>query len=146
MAAVGLLVGRQNFEQVRQWTRARSVSEAVKTEVFLFLTQSSAYEASDREARLEAEVQRMEQEAGDLLRYTEGVQPKNRPLPAVTDLGSYLDVRVRQSQLEGGFSDFGLGRRRVGSNWGDLAERCSVGGCRDDREWDPGSLYRGRTL
>src|SRR5258708_30679110 len=33
MAAVGLLRGRQNVEQVRRWTRARSVSEAIKTEV-----------------------------------------------------------------------------------------------------------------
>jgi hypothetical protein len=52
MAAVGLLVGRRSSERVREWTPARSVSEAVKTEVFLFLTRSSAYEGSDREARL----------------------------------------------------------------------------------------------
>jgi hypothetical protein len=101
MAAVGLLVGRQSSERVRQWTRARSVSEAVKTEVFLFLARSSAYQGSDREARLEGEVQRMEREAGDLLRFAEGVQPKDRAVPAVTDLASYLEVRVRQSQLEG---------------------------------------------
>ena len=41
----------------------------------------------------------MEQEAGDLLRYAEGVQPMDRPMRAVTDLGSYLEVGVRQSQL-----------------------------------------------
>jgi hypothetical protein len=52
MAAVSLLVGRRSSERVREWTPARSVSEAVKTEVFLFLTRSSAYEGSDREARL----------------------------------------------------------------------------------------------
>jgi hypothetical protein len=43
----------------------------------------------------------MEQETGDLLRYTEGVQPKDRLVPAVTDVGSYLELRVRQSQLAG---------------------------------------------
>jgi hypothetical protein len=101
MAAVGLLVGRHNLEQARRWTRARSVSEAVKNEVFLFLSQSGVYHASDRESRLEAEVHRMEYETGDLQQYTEGVQPKDRPLPAVHDFDSYLDVRVRQSQLEG---------------------------------------------
>ena len=101
LAAVGLLRGRQNVEQVRRWTRARSVSEAIKTEVFQFLCQSGSHDAPDRERRLEAEVQRMEYEAGDLQRYTEGVQAKDRPLPAVRDVGSYLDVRVRQSQLEG---------------------------------------------
>jgi hypothetical protein len=101
LAAVGLLRGRQNVEQVRRWTRARSVSEALKTEVFLFLTQSDSYDAPERERRLEAEVQRLEHEAGDLQRYTEGVHAKDRPLPAVHDVGSYMNVRVRQSQLEG---------------------------------------------
>jgi hypothetical protein len=101
LAAVGLLRGRQNVEQVRRWTRARSVSEAIKTEVFVFLTRSGNYSTPDREARLEAEVQRLEHETGDLQRYTEGVLAKDRPLPTVHDVDSYLEVRVRRSQLEG---------------------------------------------
>jgi Protein of unknown function (DUF4231)/SMODS and SLOG-associating 2TM effector domain 1 len=101
LAAVGLLRGRQNVEQVRRWTRARSVSEAIKTEVFLFLTRSGDYSGVDPEQRLDAVVQRFEKEAGDLQRYTRGVQPKNRPLPAVHDVDSYLIVRVRQLQLKG---------------------------------------------
>jgi hypothetical protein len=100
MAAVGLLRGRQNVEEVSRWTRARSVSEALKTEVFLYLAKSGAYSAPDAEQRLEAEVQRLERDAGDLQRHTEGVTPKERPLPAVHDLDSYLDIRVRQSQLK----------------------------------------------
>lgn len=101
LASVGLLRGRQNVEQVRRWTRARSVSEALKTEVFLFLSRSGAYDRPDRERRLEAEVQRLERETGELQRYTQGVQAKDRLLPEVHDLDSYLHVRVRQSQLEG---------------------------------------------
>ncbi len=101
LAGVGLLRSQQNVEQVRRWTRARSVSEALKTEVFLFLAGVGAYAGADREARLEAEVQRLEQEAGDLQRYTQAVQAKGRPLPAVRDVPSYLEVRVRQSQLDG---------------------------------------------
>jgi len=101
MAAVGLLRSRQSVDQVRQWTRARSVSEAIKTEVFLFLTEAGRYDASDREGKLEAEILRLEHEAGDLQRYTEEVQAKVRPRPAVHDVDSYLAVRVRQSQLEG---------------------------------------------
>jgi len=100
MAGVGLLRGRQSVEQVRRWTRARSVSEAIKTEVFFFLTEAGAYGAADREEHLDAEVQRLEQEAGDLQRYTQGVQPKARPVPPVHDLDSYLAIRVHQSQLE----------------------------------------------
>jgi hypothetical protein len=101
LAAAGLLRGRANAEQARRWTRTRSVSEALKSEVFLFLSGSGGYETGDKERRLEAEVHRLEGDAGDLERYTTGIQAKDRPLPAVHDVDSYLDVRVRQSQLEG---------------------------------------------
>ncbi len=101
LAVVGLLRGRQNVEQTRRWTRARSVSEALKSEVFLFMTHSDAYQGPDRESQLDAEVQRLEREAGDLHRFTEGVQARVRQLPTVHDVASYLQVRVRQSQLEG---------------------------------------------
>ena len=99
LAAVGVLRGRTNTEQVRRWTRARSVSEAIKTEVFTYLTASGRYEAADREATLEAEIQRLEREAGDLTPYTGGIQPVARSLPVVHDVDSYLQVRVRDLQL-----------------------------------------------
>lgn len=101
MAAVGLLRSQQGVEQARRWTRARSVSEAIKTEVFTFLARSGAYEAADRDRRLEAEVQRLEHQADDLKGYTDGIQPRPRSLPEVRDLETYLDVRVRTSQLTG---------------------------------------------
>ena len=75
------------------------VSEAIKTGLFLFLSQTGSYDAPDPERRLEAEVQRLEHEAGDLQRYTQRVQAKDRPLPAVHDVASYLELRMRQSQL-----------------------------------------------
>jgi hypothetical protein len=100
LAAVGLLSSQTNVEQVRRWTRARSVSEAIKTEVFLFLTQSGKYAEAERETKLEAEIQRFEREAHDLHGYTTGVQPRKRSLPAVHDVDTYMDVRVRESQLE----------------------------------------------
>jgi hypothetical protein len=101
MAVVGLMRSQQDVEQVRQWTRARSVSEAIKTEVFTFLAGSGPYADPHPDPRLEAEVQRLEREAGDLIRYTQGLQPVTRPLPDVHDVDSYMDVRVRQSQLAG---------------------------------------------
>lgn len=113
MAAVGLMRSRQDVEQVRRWTRARSVSEAIKTEVFRFLTRSGPYAmASDPEAELEAEVQRFERDAGDLLRYTQGFKSVSRSLPAVHDLESYLDVRVRRSQLRGYYEPKALQLRK----------------------------------
>jgi hypothetical protein len=42
------------------------------------LTRSGTYSAADRDRRLEAEVRRLEHDAGDLLRYTEGVQARDR--------------------------------------------------------------------
>jgi hypothetical protein len=103
LAGAGLLRGWVSPDQARRWTRARSVSEAVKTEMFLFLARSGAYEAADADRRLEAEVGRLEREAGDLQRYTAGVRATERSLPDVHDADSYLDVRVRQSLLEGYF-------------------------------------------
>ncbi|MEU2030931.1 DUF4231 domain-containing protein [Nocardia amamiensis] len=100
MAAVGVSAGRHSVQKIRQWTRARSVSEAIKSEVFLFLTSAGNYAGEDRRQRLDAEVQRLEREAGDLRGYSEGVVATARSLPAVDDVDSYLRLRVRQSQLE----------------------------------------------
>jgi hypothetical protein len=101
VAAAGSLRARQSVAQTRRWTRARSVSEALKTEVYAFLAEHGPDADAATQQRLEAEVQRLEHEAGDLLGISEGTQPKQRGLPAVHDLDSYLDVRVRQLQLEG---------------------------------------------
>ena len=64
------------------------MSEALRSEVFVYLARSGRYGGTDRELRLEAEVQRLEHEAGDLERYTEGGQPKIRPVPSVHDVDS----------------------------------------------------------
>ncbi|MEV6323862.1 DUF4231 domain-containing protein [Nocardia sp. NPDC051787] len=100
MAAVGVSGSRHSVRNVREWTRARSVSEAIKSEVYLFLTSAGGYAGDDRDQRLEAEVQRLEREAGDLQRYTDDVTATVRPLPAVDDVDSYVRLRVRRSQLE----------------------------------------------
>ena len=99
LAAVGLLAVQTSKEQVQRWTRARSVSEAIKTEVYTYLTQSGRYEAANRDAVLDAEIKRLEDEAGDLAGYTRGIQPVKRALPPVHDVDSYLLVRVREMQL-----------------------------------------------
>lgn len=99
LAVVGLLAVQTSKEQVQRWTRARSVSEAIKTEVYTYLTQSGRYEAANRDALLDAEIKRLEDEAGDLAGYTRGIQPVKRALPPVHDVDSYLQVRVREMQL-----------------------------------------------
>ena len=65
-AAVGLVpvVGRwTGAGLVSEWVRARSVSEALKTELYLFLTGSGRYTGPDREGRLTEEVDRLEADA-----------------------------------------------------------------------------------
>jgi SMODS and SLOG-associating 2TM effector domain 1/Protein of unknown function (DUF4231) len=114
LAGVGLLRSQQDVEQTRRWTRARSVSEAMKAEVYIFLAQSGDGEPAEREARqgkLEAEILRLERDAKDLLPYTLGVQATARPLPAVTDVGTYLDVRIRRSQLKNYYEPKAAGLR-----------------------------------
>ena len=93
---VAVLRGTQSKQSVQRWTRARSVAEAMKRQVFHYLTRSGGYERGDRDRRLEAAVLRLESDVGDLERYTTGVAAKARPLPDVGDVESYLEHRVRQ--------------------------------------------------
>ena len=104
MAVTGLLGGLQSIDKVRDWTRARSVSEAIKSEVFVFLTRTGPYATAEADSRLEAEVNRLEQAAGILSGQAEGKEPEPRKLPDVTNVESYLQVRVRQSQLQNYYS------------------------------------------
>jgi hypothetical protein len=100
LAGVGLLRLAQDVEQTRRWTRARSVAEAMKAEVYVFLAQSGDGHTAEWEGNLMDQIQRLEAEADDLQPYAQDVNPATRPLPAVTDVDTYLNVRVRTSQLE----------------------------------------------
>jgi hypothetical protein len=99
MAAVGYTRWRASPQQAKRWTQARSVSEALKTEVFLFLCSGGDYQSGDRVARLRAEVKRLEDDAVAVSPYTLGIMARMRDLPAVSDIESYLDLRVRKLQL-----------------------------------------------
>ncbi|HEX3961996.1 MAG TPA: DUF4231 domain-containing protein [Trebonia sp.] len=101
MAAVAYTRWRASPQQAKRWTQARSVSEALKTEVFLFLCSGGDYRLGDRATRLRAEVKRLEDYAIAIAPYTLGITARKRNLPAVTDVESYLAVRVRESQLAG---------------------------------------------
>jgi hypothetical protein len=104
-AAVGVgfvpvLRSRYGGRVLRDWTRARSVSEALKSEVYLYLARSGDYRGEDRDRRLKMCTDRIRRQAADLLRHTVDIQPARRPLPDVCDSGSYLRVRV-DGQIEG---------------------------------------------
>jgi hypothetical protein len=79
---------------VADWTRARSVSEGLKGELYTYLSGTGCYRADNRDRQLAIRTEQILTDAGDLLRYTTGVQPGTRELPAVQDVGSYLLARL----------------------------------------------------
>jgi conflict system pore-forming effector with SLATT domain/uncharacterized protein DUF4231 len=102
-AAVGigaLLRPRSGQDAVRDWTRARSASEAIKTEVYLYLTGVGRSASGSSEAAFEEEITKVESAVDDLLRHTSKIQPRERPLPPVRDVDSYVAERVTR-QIEG---------------------------------------------
>ncbi len=79
---------------VEGWTRARSVSEGLKSDLYIYLAGGSPYQGEGRDAQLTARTGQVLTDAADLIRYTTGLRPVDRPLPAVHDAGSYLKVRL----------------------------------------------------
>ncbi|MEU3456595.1 DUF4231 domain-containing protein [Micromonospora sp. NPDC006766] len=101
VAAVALLLvplatRRASREAVRIWTRLRSVSEALKAEVYQYLAGTGPFTGTDRDAVLLRRFNRLMDDAGDLLAVTLDVAPADRPLPLVTDPATYLAERVRR--------------------------------------------------
>jgi hypothetical protein len=97
--AVGLVTFAQRAtsrKQVQDWVRARSVSEGLKGEVFRFLAGVVPYRAADRADVLKRNIDKMLGDAKDLARCTIGVTPEERPLPAVSDIDTYIAERVRE--------------------------------------------------
>ena len=95
--AIGLVpVARSQLVSVsvKDWTRARSVSEGLKSELYTYLARTGSYQGSGRDDQLTARTQQVLADAADLLRYTTALQPAVRPLPAVHDAQSYLTVRL----------------------------------------------------
>lgn len=101
-AGLATLVQRRvSTEQVKTWTRARSASEGLKTEVYSYLAGGTAYTGADRDQHLDEETRRILTDVDDLRRHTLGVSPDGKqPLP-VHDLASYLQHRVTGSQVHG---------------------------------------------
>jgi hypothetical protein len=93
VGVAGLVQARIGLAAVRDWTRARSVSEAIKSEVYLAL---AGFGAAD----LDAEVRKVTADAADLREHRIGRTPQRRELPAVGDVESYLSERV-DGQING---------------------------------------------
>ncbi len=78
------------------WSRLRSVSEALKVEVYMFLAQVDPYRDDNRVNTLLLRTHDVLQKGDDLAYRLRQGDGRARPLPAVTGVASYLDVRVSQ--------------------------------------------------
>ena len=96
-AGVATVVQRRaGTGQIRDWTRARSASEGLKTEIYSYLAGGTAYTSPgrDRDQRLGAETRGITGAVADLQRHTLGITPDTKPIPAVRDISSYISERV----------------------------------------------------
>ena len=91
---VPLVRARLGREAVSRWTRARAVAEELKAEVLPFLAGVTPYRGADRATVLAERTTRVQTEAADLLPHTVGVSPVPREVPAVFDVGSYVEMRL----------------------------------------------------
>lgn len=96
VAVMPVTVTRAGRQGVQAWTRARSVSEALKSELYTLLAGVSPYRGADREQLLLSRVGAVLSDADDLHHHTLGRQPTSRALPAVHDVDSYSTQRVTE--------------------------------------------------
>lgn len=90
--------------QTKAWVQSRSVSEGLKTEIYLYLTETQPYDnPNNRDTELSLQRDKIAMSAGDLFRYTASARNqlanKNVTLPQLMNVDTYIDQRVNQ-QIE----------------------------------------------
>ncbi|MFG3422999.1 DUF4231 domain-containing protein [Micromonospora sp. NPDC049460] len=83
-------------DAVHAWARLRSVSEALKADVHRYLAGVAPFGGADRDAVLLGRLDALMDDAGDLVGRTLDAPPAARPLPAVSDVATYLTERLRR--------------------------------------------------
>lgn len=86
--------------RLQNWTRARSVSEAMKADVYLWLARVRPFTDDVDAAKLRERVDRLRGDAADLVSAAERCTPVARDLPAVHDLPTYFAVRVEGQRTD----------------------------------------------
>ncbi|HKS50088.1 MAG TPA: DUF4231 domain-containing protein [Amycolatopsis sp.] len=99
--AVAAFLGRTtSIRLVRDWTRTRSASEAIKSDVYTYLAGVAPFRDAHRNRILLERLEKLGDSVADLAKYTAGLTPVARPLPEVSDVDSYTGVRVH-GQIDG---------------------------------------------
>lgn len=91
-----ILQRRAGTRQVAEWTRARSASEGLKTEVYEYLAGGSAYTGVGRDQELGFRSRAIVEAVSDLLSHTLGIEPDQQSLPEVSGIDSYIVQRVNE--------------------------------------------------
>jgi hypothetical protein len=93
--AIAALLGRATSPRmVRDWTRARSISEAMKADAYTYLAAVAPFRGADRDRLLLDRLRELSDSGTDLAKYAAAISPADRTLPAVSDVDSYASVRV----------------------------------------------------
>jgi hypothetical protein len=82
-------------ERVHQRMRTRSVSESLKSAVYMYLAGVAPYRGADRDSFFKKNVDAVLRNAGDLYDRIIKVDATPRSLPAVHDVDSYITARVQ---------------------------------------------------
>jgi hypothetical protein len=102
---------RLGLETYEKWSRLRSVSEAIKAEVYTFLAGVDPYRGSDRVRVLRARGREVLARGDDLLGSLRDIEAGPRPLPDVKDVPTYLRLRVSE-QADGYYRQSAVGMAR----------------------------------
>ena len=87
---------RATGKVLQDWTGARAASEALKTEIYLYLARARRLHRTRPGLSFARTAEKIEDVASGLLPYLIGIEPKKRDLPRVTDPKSYFAVRVAE--------------------------------------------------
>jgi hypothetical protein len=109
---VPTLSARFGRSVIADWTRLRSVSESLKSEVYVYLAGVGPYRTGRPDTLLLRRVEDLRAEASDLLPHTTGLTARSRTPPAVNGVDSYVELRVRR-QIDGYYRP---GAARMGRN------------------------------
>lgn len=81
---------------LKNWTRARSVSEALKSDVYLWLAGAGPFAHDPSAAKLRDRTDKLLADAADLQQFRSAITVQTRALPSVADVPSFFDQRVKQ--------------------------------------------------